>query len=150
MMKFLEKLARIIVRSHISKKELIRPIADYIEGHRYENFTEYLAAHNRELKKSKCPYPAEDIMNKQDIFNLFMKRIGHSDYLISYSDRNKPFMVINSFKRRAPKFFILDNEHAPKRGLPFINEVLATYGSINGNVKFYAKSMKSTYSSTPE
>ena len=61
-MNFLEKNTRVIVRSRISKKMLLRPIADYVNGKLYSSLIEYLELHMREIKRVGFFYSLDDII----------------------------------------------------------------------------------------
>ena len=141
-MKFLEKNTKVIVRSRISRKELIRPIADYVNGQLYSSFIEYLELHMREIKRTGFLYSLGDIVGNPKLFERFVQKLVHPEYKIMYEEINKPIWIIKSYKKGAPLFLILNGNNIPNPTLKFLNQVLSTYGYINKRQKYEAKSIK--------
>lgn len=141
-MKFLKKNTKIIVRSRISKKELIKPIENYVDGKLYNNLTEYISLNIRDFKRAGFPYSYNEIIHNPVIFALFIENLVHPEYKISYEDLNKPIWIIKSYKKGTPLFLVLDGYSIPNPTLIFLNEILSTYGYINKRPKYEAKSIK--------
>ncbi len=141
-MKFLEKNTKVIVRSRISKKELIRPIADYVDGNLYNSLAEYIELSIRDLKRRGFFYTFNEIILNPDIFTLFIEQLVHPEYKISYEEINKPVWIIKSFKKGTPLFLVLEGKKINNPTLVFLNQILSTYGYINKRPKYEAKSIK--------
>lgn len=144
-MKFLEKKTKVIVRSRISKKELIRPISDYVDGNLYNSLTEYIEWSIRDFKRGGFRYTYDEIILNPEIFTLFIEQLVHPEYKISYEEIHKPVWVIKSYKKGTPLFLVLDGQKINKPTLMFLNEILSTYGYINKRPKYEAKSIKKIF-----
>lgn len=140
-MQFLSKNTKVIVRSRISKKELIRPIADYVDGKLYKNLAIYIDLHIREFKRSGFSYSYNEIIHNPTIFALFIEKLVHPEYKIEFTDLNKPIWIIKSYKKGTPLFLVLEGYNLPNPTLTFLNQILSTYGYINKKPKYEAKSI---------
>ncbi|MFY0521092.1 hypothetical protein ACOMCU_25190 [Lysinibacillus sp. UGB7] len=149
-MKFLQKKTKVIVRSRISKKELIRPIADYVDGKLYNSIIEYLELHMREIKRTGFSYSFNEIVQNPEIFQRFVDQLVHPDYIIDYGEIDEPIWIIKSYKKSAPLFLIPASKSVPNPTLKFLNQVLSTYGYINKKPKYEAKSIKPNVQTSDE
>ncbi|WDV09313.1 hypothetical protein [Lysinibacillus irui] len=145
-MKFLKKNTKVIVRSRISKKELIRPISDYVDGKLYKNLGVYIDLHIRDFKRGGFFYSYNEIIHNPVIFDLFIEKLVHPEYKISYEDIDKPIWIIKSYKKGTPLFLVLEGHSIPNPALTFLNQILSTYGYINKKPKYEAKSIKKNLS----
>ncbi|WP_281217302.1 hypothetical protein [Lysinibacillus capsici] len=141
-MKFLRKNTKVIVRSRISKKELIRPISDYVDGKFYNSLCEYIELNIRDFKREGFFYTYNEIILNPEIFALFVEQLVHPEYKVSYEDINKPIWVIKSYKKGTPLFLVLEGQKINNPTLKFLNQILSTYGYINKKPKYEAKSIK--------
>ncbi len=144
-MKFLEKNTKLIVRSRINRKVLIRPITDYVNSKLYKNLAEYLELHKRDIKKAGFFNSIDDIINKSEVFSQFVEQLVHPEYKITFDDINKPIWIIKSFKKGTPLFLVLEGSSIPNPKLQFLNQILGTYGFVNKKPKYEAKSIKSNF-----
>ncbi|MFJ7982256.1 hypothetical protein ACIQ1D_18520 [Lysinibacillus xylanilyticus] len=141
-MNFLKKNTRIIVRSRINQKVLIRPITDYVNSKLYNNLAEYLELHKKEIKRAGFSHSLDDIINKPEIFGQFVEQLVHPEYTITFEDIYKPIWIIKTFKKETPLFLALEGSRIPNPKLKFLNQILSTYGYINKRPKYEAKSIK--------
>lgn len=133
---------KVMVRSRISKKELIRPVSYYVNGKLYNSLVEYLEMHFREIRRTGFNYSLEEIINNAEVFEKFIEHLVHPDYKINFEDINNPIWIFTTFKKGTQLFLILEGNSIPCPTLKFVNQILSTYGFINKRPKYEAKSIK--------
>jgi len=141
-LKFLEKDMKVMVRSRISKKVLVRPVSYYVNGKLYNSLTEYLEMHIREIKRRGFNYSLDEIIQNAEVFKKFVEHIVHPEYKIEFEEINNPIWIFTTFKKGTQLFLVLEGNSIPSPTLKFINQILSTYGFINKKPKYEAKSIK--------
>lgn len=139
-MRFLEKQIEVIVRSRISTKRLTRPLSMYIKYKKYQSLLDYLINNQREYVKRGMKYDIAKISRDEETYLSFVKEFVHPEYSISFEKINKPIYVVSAYKKGVPIFLFSGEDTLPKTSLAIVNDILFTYGTVNGKRKYIARS----------